>query len=75
MSILGKIFTWWNGATFGTMLDSARNGVRVGEVAPGPVVTALIDDWPKAKLEDGCPHPQRTAEHALQGLKPHTHLC
>ena len=28
MSILGKIFTWWDGATFGTMLDSARNGDR-----------------------------------------------
>lgn len=30
----------------------AKHGVRVGAVAPGPVVTALIDDWPKAKLED-----------------------
>ena len=29
-----------------------KHGVRVGEVAPGPVVTALIDDWPKAKLEE-----------------------
>jgi ribitol 2-dehydrogenase len=27
-------------------------GVRVGQVAPGPVVTALIDDWPKAKLDE-----------------------
>jgi ribitol 2-dehydrogenase len=24
----------------------------VGGVLPGPVVTALLDDWPKAKLED-----------------------
>lgn len=30
----------------------AKHGVRVGEVAPGPVVTALLNDWPKAKLED-----------------------
>lgn len=30
----------------------ARHGIRVGAVAPGPVVTALLDDWPKAKLED-----------------------
>ena len=29
----------------------ARNGIRVGAVAPGPVVTALISDWPKDKLE------------------------
>lgn len=30
----------------------AKHGIRVGEVAPGPVVTALLNDWPKAKLED-----------------------
>lgn len=27
-------------------------GLRVGGVLPGPVITALIDDWPKAKLEE-----------------------
>lgn len=30
----------------------ARHGVRVGAVLPGPVVTALLDDWPKAKMEE-----------------------
>jgi ribitol 2-dehydrogenase len=30
----------------------ARHGIRVGAVAPGPVVTALLSDWPKAKLDD-----------------------
>lgn len=35
MSILGKIFTWWDGATLGTLLDSARNGKRVGKDALG----------------------------------------
>jgi ribitol 2-dehydrogenase len=30
----------------------ARQGIRVGEVAPGPVVTALLSDWPKAKMEE-----------------------
>ena len=30
----------------------APQGVRVGAVLPGPVVTALLDDWPRAKLED-----------------------
>lgn len=30
----------------------AKDGVRVGAVAPGPVVTALLDDWPKAKMEE-----------------------
>ena len=30
----------------------AKHGVRVGAVAPGPVITALISDWPKAKLDE-----------------------
>ena len=29
----------------------APHGIRVGAIAPGPVVTALISDWPKDKLE------------------------
>ncbi|MBO9436708.1 SDR family oxidoreductase [Ruegeria sp. R13_0] len=29
----------------------AKHGVRVGAVLPGPVVTALLDDWPKEKME------------------------
>lgn len=29
----------------------AKYGLRVGAVAPGPVVTALVSDWPKEKLE------------------------
>jgi len=35
-----------------TRRQLSKHGVRVGAVAPGPVVTALLDDWPKAKLED-----------------------
>ena len=30
----------------------APHGLRVCAVAPGPVVTALLDDWPKAKMEE-----------------------
>jgi ribitol 2-dehydrogenase len=30
----------------------SKHGIRVGEVAPGPVVTALLKDWPKAKLDE-----------------------
>ncbi|CAH0354633.1 NADH:ubiquinone oxidoreductase subunit NDUFA12 [soil metagenome] len=37
MGILGKIFTWWDGATIGTALWSARNGTRVGEDHQGNV--------------------------------------
>lgn len=35
MSILGKIFTWWNGATIGTSLFSWRHGEQVGTDAQG----------------------------------------
>lgn len=30
----------------------APHGIRVGSVLPGPVVTALLDDWPKAKMAE-----------------------
>ena len=30
----------------------SEHGVRVGAVLPGPVVTALLDDWPQAKMEE-----------------------
>ena len=30
----------------------SKHGVRIGGVAPGPVVTALLKDWPKAKLDE-----------------------
>lgn len=29
----------------------SKHGIRVGAVAPGPVVTALLKDWPKENLE------------------------
>jgi NADH:ubiquinone oxidoreductase subunit len=35
MGILGKIFTWWDGATIGTLLDSAMKGEHVGTDAQG----------------------------------------
>ncbi|MEW4448877.1 NADH:ubiquinone oxidoreductase subunit NDUFA12 [Qipengyuania sp. JC766] len=35
MSVLGKIFTWWNGATIGTSLFTARRGEHVGTDAAG----------------------------------------
>jgi len=35
MGILGKIFTWWDGATIGTALFSARKGEQVGTDAQG----------------------------------------
>jgi NADH:ubiquinone oxidoreductase subunit len=35
MGILGKLFTWWDGATIGTMLGNMFSGVAVGEDAQG----------------------------------------
>jgi len=35
-----------------TRRQVSQHGVRVGAVLPGPVVTALLDDWPKAKMEE-----------------------
>ena len=35
MGIFGKIFTWWDGATIGTMLYTARKGEHVGTDAQG----------------------------------------
>lgn len=29
----------------------AKHGIRVGAILPGPVVTALLDDWPREKME------------------------
>ncbi|MCZ4343420.1 NADH:ubiquinone oxidoreductase subunit NDUFA12 [Sphingomonadaceae bacterium G21617-S1] len=35
--MLKKIFTWWDGATIGTLLFSKMNGTRIGEDALGNV--------------------------------------
>jgi NADH:ubiquinone oxidoreductase subunit len=35
MGILHKIFTWWDGATIGTLLFSSRHGEHVGTDAQG----------------------------------------
>ena len=48
----------------------AKHGIRVGAVAPGPVFTALISDWPKDKLEEelaagGLMEPIEVAEAVL----------
>jgi ribitol 2-dehydrogenase len=53
-----------------TRRQVAPHGVRVGAVLPGPVVTALLDDWPKAKMEEALANgslmqPQEVAEAVL----------
>src|SRR3546814_5127773 len=44
MGILGKIFTWWDGATIGTSLYSARYGTKVGEDHLGNIYYTGKDD-------------------------------
>ena len=46
------------------------HGIRVGEVAPGPVVTALLSDWPEEKMADALARgslmqPEEVAEAVL----------
>lgn len=53
-----------------TRRQVAQHGVRVGAVLPGPVVTALLDDWPKAKMEEALANgslmqPREVAEAVL----------
>lgn len=48
----------------------SRHGIRVGAVLPGPVVTALLDDWPRAKMEEALANgslmqPEEVAEAVL----------
>lgn len=35
MGILGKLFTWWDGATVGTLVNSGLTGEHVGSDAQG----------------------------------------
>jgi ribitol 2-dehydrogenase len=53
-----------------TRRQLAKHGVRVGAVLPGPVVTALLDDWPKAKMDEALAsgslmQPEEVAEAVL----------
>ncbi len=44
MSLLKQIFTWWNGATIGTRLFTAREGEFVGEDEQGNRFYRTADD-------------------------------
>jgi ribitol 2-dehydrogenase len=35
-----------------TRRQVSQYGIRMGAILPGPVVTALLDDWPRAKMEE-----------------------
>ena len=53
-----------------TRRQVSQYGIRIGAVLPGPVVTALLDDWPKEKMEEALANgslmqPREVAEAVL----------
>jgi ribitol 2-dehydrogenase len=53
-----------------TRRQVSAHGIRMGAVLPGPVVTALLDDWPQAKMEEALANgslmqPEEVAEAVL----------
>jgi len=53
-----------------TRRQVSQYGIRMGAVLPGPVVTALLDDWPKEKMEEALANgslmqPREVAEAVL----------
>ena len=53
-----------------TRRQVSQYGVRMGAVLPGPVVTALLDDWPEQKMEEALANgslmqPREVAEAVL----------
>jgi len=53
-----------------TRRQVSEYGIRMGAVLPGPVVTALLDDWPKQKMEEALANgslmqPREVAEAVL----------
>jgi ribitol 2-dehydrogenase len=62
-----------------TRRQLAKDGVRVGAVLPGPVVTALLDDWPQAKMDEAIAsgslmQPEEVAEALLFMLTRPRHV-
>ncbi len=53
-----------------TRRQVSQYGIRMGAVLPGPVVTALLDDWPREKMEEALANgslmqPKEVAEAVL----------
>lgn len=53
-----------------TRRQVSQHGIRMGAVLPGPVVTALLDDWPREKMDEALANgslmqPREVAEAVL----------
>lgn len=53
--------TWWNGATFGTLLDTWRRGERVGEDEEGNVFYRNADDTRRWVIFNGLAEASRVS--------------
>lgn len=53
MGIFGKIFTWWDGATIGTLFNSALRGQQVGSDAQGNRYYRARKPFPKGHPRAG----------------------
>ncbi|MGF1549002.1 MAG: NADH:ubiquinone oxidoreductase subunit NDUFA12 [Sphingomonadaceae bacterium] len=53
MGLFGKIFTWWNGATIGTAIHTARHGIKVGSDHLGNIYYRSKDGKRRWVIYDG----------------------
>jgi NADH:ubiquinone oxidoreductase subunit len=72
MGILAKIFTWWDGATIGTLLYSARNGIEAGRDDAGNRYFQSKDGAKRWVIYDGANDAARVSPD-WHGWLHHTH--
>lgn len=72
MGMLAKIFTWWDGATIGTLLYSARNGIEVGRDDVGNRYYQSKDGARRWVIYDGANDAARVSPD-WHGWLHHTH--
>lgn len=72
MGILAKIFTWWDGATIGTALYSARKGVSFGSDDMGNRYYQSRDGKRRWVIYDGANDASRVSPD-WHGWLHHTH--
>ena len=72
MGMLSKIFTWWDGATIGTLLNSWRTGKKVGEDAAGNRYFSTADGARRWVLYAGANDASRVSPD-WHGWLHHTH--
>jgi NADH:ubiquinone oxidoreductase subunit len=72
MGIMAKIFTWWDGATIGTAIFSARHGVEIGQDDAGNRYYQSKDGARRWVIYDGANDASRVSPD-WHGWLHHTH--